>query len=81
MMNYDEIVRSPCRVEVQTPDIVFYPQESQAAACLHMDRTGYNTILHTFVSLVTSTFHILTDLSEPLDPVMATGNLRLAHVI
>ena len=48
---------------------------------MDMDRTGYNTILHTFVSLVTSTFHILTDLSEPLDPVMATGNLRLAHVI
>ena len=42
MRTYDEIVRSPCRVEVQTPDVVFYPQESQAAACLHMDRLQHN---------------------------------------
>ena len=77
MTTYVEIVRSPCRVEVQTPDIIFYPQESQAAACLHNPPST-----HVYcISLVTSTFHILTDLSEPLDPVMATGNLRLAHVI
>ena len=67
------------RVKIKTPDIVFNAEKPQAGAILEIE--SYCQWQANLQIIVTWTFQILTDLSDPLDPVTAIGNLILTQVI